>query len=82
MGENCFLKLDCTLSLEAGGGDSVMLESPKLRLSSVLWDSPSDPSSNAFGAGFSLFDFEVTNFWKAEIASLLDHLELIWLNSA
>ena len=81
IGDNCFLKLDWPLSLEARGGDSVMLESPKLKLSSVVWDSPSDPSSTAFRVDFSLFDFEVTSFWTAETTSLFDLLELIWRNS-
>ena len=86
--DNCFLVLDWLLKLEARGGDSVILVSPELQVSSsVLWDSPPSSSGTALGEGFSFLVSKKTGFWTGEAALSLwifpfDHLKLDWWLSA
>jgi hypothetical protein len=80
------------LKLVARGGDSVVLEPPKLKVSSsVLWDSVSISYKTVLGEEFSLFVSEFICFSTEEevlplrvlpSSFLLNHFELGWWVSA
>jgi len=88
----CFFVFDRPLILVARGGDSVVLESPKLKVSSsVLCDSASSWCNTVLGEEFCLFVSELMWFSMVEevlplrvlpSSFLLNHHELGWRFSA